>query len=120
VPSAARTAIIPALSDESPAEGAVEVPYQQLPPETLQRVIADLVTRDGTDYGAVERTFDQKAAALLRELERGEAKLVFDLATETIGLMTRAELERARRVEAAAERAAEHAPDHGPDHGHRE
>jgi uncharacterized protein YheU (UPF0270 family) len=93
------------LSDESPpAEGAVEIPIAELPPETLRRVIADLVTRDGTDYGAVERTFEQKAAALLRELERGEAKLVFDLASETIGLMTRAELERARQQEAARAR----------------
>jgi len=89
------------LQDETPAEGAVEVPYAQLPPETLQRVIGDLVTRDGTDYGEVERTFEQKAAALLRALERGEAKLVFALATETIGLMTPAQLERARRDEAA-------------------
>jgi len=92
------------LPDEPPAEGAVEVPIAQLSPETLQRVIADLVTRDGTDYGAVERTFEQKAAALLHALERGEAKLVFDLATETIGLMTPAQYERARRDEAAAER----------------
>jgi uncharacterized protein len=92
------------LVDEAPEEAAVEVPYAQLSPETLQRVIADLVTRDGTDYGAVERTFEQKAAALMRALERGEAKLVFDLESETIGLMTPAQLERARRDEAAKQR----------------
>ena len=39
-----------------------------------------------------------------RALERGEAKLVFDLETETIGLMTPAQYERARRDEAAIER----------------
>jgi uncharacterized protein YheU (UPF0270 family) len=82
-------------SDHEPpsdAEGFVEVPYQQLDPETLRKVIDDLVTRDGTDYGEVEKTLEQKAAALLKLLERGEAKLVVDLATETIGLMTRDEL----------------------------
>lgn len=81
-------------SDEAPAtaEGFVEVPYQQLDPETLRKVIEDLVTRDGTDYGDIEKTLEQKAAALLKLLERGEAKLVVDLATETIGLMTRDEL----------------------------
>lgn len=88
---------------EGAAQGAVEVPYMQLSPAALQRVIADLVTRDGTDYGAVERSFEQKAASLLHALERGDAKLVFDLATETIGLMTRAELERASRDEALVE-----------------
>jgi uncharacterized protein YheU (UPF0270 family) len=76
------------------AEGSVEVPYDQLTPETLHKVIEDLVTRDGTDYGEHEKTLEQKAAALLKLLQRGEAKLVVDLATESIGLMTRDELAR--------------------------
>lgn len=74
------------------AEGSVEVPYEQLAPETLRKVIEDLVTRDGTDYGDVEKTLEQKSATLLELLRRGEAKLVVDLATESIGLMTRDEL----------------------------
>ena len=78
-------------------EGSVEVPYTDLSPDTLRKVIEDLVTRDGTDYGDVEKTLEQKAAALMRQLESGEAKLVVDLATETIGLMTAAELKRAQR-----------------------
>lgn len=77
-------------------EGSVEVPYDQLAPETLRKVIEDLVTRDGTDYGDVEKTLEQKAAALLRLLESGAAKLVVDLATESIGLMTKEELAKNR------------------------
>lgn len=91
------------MHDESPdddatpaAEGSVEVPYDQLAPETLRKVIEDLVTRDGTDYGDVEKTLEQKAAALLKLLQRGEAKLVVDLATESIGLMSREELAKQR------------------------
>lgn len=79
------------------AEGQLEVPYAELAPDTLRRVIEDLVTRDGTDYGLVEKTVEQKAAALMRLLERGEAKLVIDLATESIGLVTADELARTRR-----------------------
>ncbi len=79
------------------AEGSVEVPYDQLAPETLRKVIEDLVTRDGTDYGDVEKTLEQKAAALLRLLESGSAKLVVDLATETIGVMTADELAKLQR-----------------------
>jgi uncharacterized protein YheU (UPF0270 family) len=83
--------------DEAAAtEGSVEVPYDQLAPETLRKVIEDLVTRDGTDYGDVEKTLEQKANALLKLLERGEAKLVVDLATESIGLMTRDELKKTK------------------------
>jgi uncharacterized protein YheU (UPF0270 family) len=79
---------------QAAAEGSVEVPYDQLAPETLRKVIEDLVTRDGTDYGEVEKTLEQKSAALLKLLESGAAKLVLDLATETLGVMTKEELAR--------------------------
>jgi uncharacterized protein YheU (UPF0270 family) len=84
--------------DESPTATMVEIPYAELDPDTLLNVVDDLVTRDGTDYGAEERTREQKTSALMRQLERGEAKLVFDPATETIGLMTRAEFQRATKT----------------------
>jgi uncharacterized protein len=74
----------------------VEIPYTDLEPATLRNVVEDIVTRDGTDYGAVEKTLAQKSAALLRQLERGEAKLVFDFATESIVLATPADLERVK------------------------
>lgn len=86
------------MSDENTDEGAVEVPYMQLSSAALEGIVADLVTRDGTDYGASERSFEEKAAALLRQLEQGEAKLAFDRVTETIGLMTASELQRATRT----------------------
>ncbi len=82
---------------EAEAAGSVEVPYTEFEPATLRAIILDLVTRDGTDYGEVEKTSEQKALALMRLLERGEAKLVVDLATETIGLATAAELARGTR-----------------------
>jgi uncharacterized protein YheU (UPF0270 family) len=85
------------MSDETPAEEPVEVSYQQLDPATLQKLVEDLVTRDGTDYGAVEKTLEQKAAALMRQLQTGQARLAFDLTTETIGLMTAEQLARATR-----------------------
>jgi uncharacterized protein YheU (UPF0270 family) len=85
--------------DESPAATMVEIPYTELDPDTLLNVVDDLVTRDGTDYGAEERTREQKTSALMRQLERGEAKLVFDPATETIGLMTAAEFQRATKAQ---------------------
>jgi uncharacterized protein YheU (UPF0270 family) len=83
--------------DETPPAAMVEIPYTQLDPATLRNVVDDLVTRDGTDYGAEERTREQKASALMRQLENGQAKLVFDPDTETIGLMTATELRRATK-----------------------
>lgn len=83
-------------ADSEPAPEPVVIPIATLAAATLQRIVDDVVTRDGTDYGAVEKTAEQKSAALIRLLERGEAHLVFDPATETISVMTPAELARLR------------------------
>lgn len=86
------------MFDPPDTEVPVEVPYTRLDPDTLRRVVEDLVTRDGTDYGEVEKTLAQKADALLAQLERGEAKLVMDMTTETIALMTNDEFTRRTRA----------------------
>jgi len=57
---------------------AVEIPYHQLSPEALRGLLAEFVTRDGTDYGARERSLEAKMADVRRLLERGEARVVFD------------------------------------------
>ena len=82
------------MSDDAPAAEPVVIPIATLAGETLRRIVDDLVTRDGTDYGAIEKTAEQKATALVRLLERGEAHLVFDPATESIGVLTSQELTR--------------------------
>ena len=84
------------MDDESAPAEMVEVPHSDLSADALRSVINDIVTRDGTDYGEVERTREQKAAALLRQLERGEATLAFDPETETLSVLTPAELARIR------------------------
>ena len=63
---------------EADAERRIEVPPSALAPELLRRVIEEFVTRDGTDYGAVERTLDEKVAAVERQLDAGEAVIVVD------------------------------------------
>jgi len=55
----------------------VEIPYQRLAAETLQAVIEEYITRDGTDYGEIEMTLQKKVARALRQLERGEVKINF-------------------------------------------
>lgn len=74
-------------TDETPA--GVEVPWARLDEETLRRLIAEFVTRDGTDYGSTERALDAKIADVRRQLERGEAVVVFDPASETANIVPR-------------------------------
>ncbi|HEY8154589.1 MAG TPA: YheU family protein [Myxococcota bacterium] len=80
------------MGDEREAEAAarrVEVPYAQLAHDVLRRLIEEFVTRDGTDYGAVERTLDEKVAAVLKQLAAGEAAIVVDAQSETIDVVVR-------------------------------
>jgi hypothetical protein len=66
----------------------VEVPIGALAPETLEALIESFAMREGTDYGAQERSLASKLADVRRQLERGEAKIVFDPATETLNIVS--------------------------------
>lgn len=56
----------------------LEVPYQRLPPETLQALLEEYASRDGTDYGAQEKSLAEKAEQLIGQLSRGDLCLLFD------------------------------------------
>jgi uncharacterized protein YheU (UPF0270 family) len=72
-------------ADEPPAE-LIEVPTAELAPETLQALVESFVLREGTDYGVQEVTLASKVAQVLRQLQRGEARIVFDPATESVDI----------------------------------
>ena len=63
------------------------VPYTELSEEALRGVLESFVLREGTDYGEREFSLDQKVEHVIRQLRRGEAKIVFDAATETIDVV---------------------------------
>lgn len=67
----------------------VEIPLELLSPEALAGVLESFVLREGTDYGAVELTFEQKVAQLRAAVVRGEARIVFDPDTESVTVLPR-------------------------------
>ena len=80
------------MGDEQETDDAarrVEVPHAELAPEVLRRLIEEFVTRDGTDYGAVERTLGEKVAAVMQQLEAGEVAIVVDTEHEAIDIVVR-------------------------------
>jgi uncharacterized protein len=62
------------------------IPYEMLSPETLQRVVEEFVSREGTDYGPLEYSFDEKVLGVLNQVKRGSAVVVFDPETETCSI----------------------------------
>jgi len=65
----------------------VLVPHDELSPEALRGVVEAFVLREGTDYGVREATFEEKVAQVLRQLERGEARIVFDPADSSVTIV---------------------------------
>ena len=72
---------------EDTREEPVRIPMQSLSEETLRSLVESFVNREGTDYGRVERSFETKVADVMRQLERGEAEIVFDPETESANIV---------------------------------
>lgn len=65
----------------------VPISYRELSAEALKGVIEAFVLREGTDYGEREFSLEQKVVHVMRQLERGEAQIVFDPNTESVDVV---------------------------------
>jgi uncharacterized protein YheU (UPF0270 family) len=72
------------MADETPEP--VVVPYTELAADLLHAVVESFVLREGTDYGEKEFSLEDKVAHVIGQLRRGEARIVFDPETETVGI----------------------------------
>ena len=64
-------------------EEGIEIPFEQINPDTLLNMIGEFVTREWADLGDSDCTLDDKVAQVLQQLRSHTAKVVFDLTTET-------------------------------------
>jgi uncharacterized protein YheU (UPF0270 family) len=62
--------------DERPPP--VVVPHQDLSADALRGVVESFVLREGTDYGERDASHEDKVADVMRQLEQGEARIMFD------------------------------------------
>ena len=65
------------------------IPWQELSAEPLDNLIESFVLREGTDYGEHERSLAQKVADVKRQLQCGEAVLVWSELHETVNIKPR-------------------------------
>jgi len=65
----------------------IEVPHTELSPEALLGVIESFVLREGTDYGEHDVPFQTKVMQVSRQLEKGEAQILYDQNTESIAIV---------------------------------
>ncbi|MBN8430924.1 YheU family protein [Microbulbifer salipaludis] len=63
------------------------IPHHQLDPETLQNLLEEYATRDGTDYGEREVSLADKVANLRRQLHNKSVVIWFEPGEESINLI---------------------------------
>ncbi|HSG02489.1 MAG TPA: YheU family protein [Marinobacterium sp.] len=70
------------------------VPANFLSAEALSGLIEEFVTRDGTDYGETEVSVVERVEQVRRQIEKGEALILFDAASETTTIIPAADLSK--------------------------
>ena len=75
-------------SDEE-VQPPVEIPPAELSADALRGVVEAFVLREGTDYGTRSFSLDEKVEHVMSQLKRGEAKIMFDPNSETVGIVVK-------------------------------
>ena len=72
--------------EQPPEEGVIRVPYDRLTPSALEGIIEEFVSREGTDYGDYDYSFDDKKDQVRAQSRRGQVGILFDPLAETCQL----------------------------------
>lgn len=64
------------------------IPHTALSESTLQNLLEEFVTREGTDYGLQAFSLADKVAQVLRQLEAGRVVIIYDAVTSTCHIQT--------------------------------
>jgi hypothetical protein len=75
-------------------ELVVIIPHAALAPETLDNLISEFVTRDGTDYGEQETSLIQRISQVRQLLELGRVVILFSESTGLCNIVAKDQLER--------------------------
>lgn len=65
----------------------VIIPHRELSTDALRGVIESFVLREGTEYGERDYSLEEKVRHVTRQLERGEAQIVFDPSSESVDIV---------------------------------
>ncbi|HCH25226.1 MAG TPA: hypothetical protein DE179_13125 [Oceanospirillaceae bacterium] len=63
------------------------IPWRQIPAATLDNLLQEYASRDGTDYGLVEIPLSTKVEQIRGQLQSGQVVIVYSELHETVNLM---------------------------------
>ena len=70
------------------------IPYQQLDAMTLNNLIDQFILREGTDYGEVEYSLEQKAQQIKQQIEKDNIFIMYSEMNESVTLVTKEEFQK--------------------------
>ena len=65
------------------------IPWDALSPDTLQALIEEFVTRDGTDYGESEVGLEQRCQQVLAQLKVGKIVIIYTQSTGDCNIISK-------------------------------
>lgn len=65
----------------------VEIPIEKLREDVLNGIIDEFILQEGTDYGQVEYSLDEKRDQVKQQIYNGRAIIVFNQKTETCSVI---------------------------------
>lgn len=80
------------MSQSKKGKGVV-VPHRQLSEKALQGLLEEFVSRDGTDSGYTKLSLQQRVDQVRRQLDRGEAVVVYNPVTQSANIMQRSDID---------------------------
>ncbi|MBF0195986.1 MAG: YheU family protein [Magnetococcales bacterium] len=64
----------------------MEIPVGQLSSQALEGIIEEFITREGTEYGLVEKPLQLKIAEVMAQIEAGKVVIRYDTASQSCSL----------------------------------
>lgn len=71
------------------------IPIDKVSTTVLDSIVQEFVSREGTEYGSEEMSFDEKIAQVIRQLQQGSAVLVYSELHESVNILPAEQFEQA-------------------------
>ena len=72
----------------------MRIPYQQLDETTLNNLIEQYILREGTDYGEVEFSLQQKTQQVLEQIKNEDIYIMYSELNESVTLVSKQEFQQ--------------------------
>lgn len=72
----------------------MKIPYQQLDQTTLNNLIEQYILREGTDYGEVEFSLQEKTAQITLQIKNEDIYIMYSELNESVTLVSKQEFQQ--------------------------